>query len=62
MDEDTHPVLEVQFTQTFKIRPPASVSDSVEADYWFHNDTKRILQDGLDVNQGEVEVLSIEDE
>lgn len=53
--------MEVQFTQTFTIRPPDFIKDNVMADEWFHDDPKTILWDALDVDQGEVEVLSIDE-
>lgn len=59
IDDDL--TMRVKFTQEFTIRPPDSITDSVMADNWFHDDPKTILWDALDVNQGDVEVLSIDE-
>jgi len=60
-DDGSDPLsMKVLFTQTINIIPPDSITDRVEADAWFHNDTKMILRDAIDVEQGEVEVLSFD--
>ncbi len=59
MIDDDDLSMRVQFTQTFTIRPPDSIEDRVMADHWFHDDPVTILRDALDIQQGEVEVLEI---
>jgi hypothetical protein len=51
----------VEFRQQLTLRPPGHIEDSVEAKFWFKSDPKEILYDGIDVNQGEVEILEIDE-
>ncbi|UBF19642.1 hypothetical protein HJTV-1_gp60 [Haloarcula virus HJTV-1] len=51
--------LDVEFTQRLTIYPPDEIEDGVDADYWFHNDPVEIIRDGIDLRQGSIEVLSI---
>ncbi len=53
--------MKVQFTQTFTLHPPDSIEDAVEADCWFHENPAERLYDAMDVNQGDIEVLEIND-
>lgn len=61
MVDDNDLTMEVQFTQTFTIRPPDSVNHPVIASEWFHEDPATHLRDALDVRHGDVEVLSIDE-
>lgn len=51
--------MKVRFTQEFTLRPPDYIEDAVAADYWFHDDPEMRLRDGLDIRQGTVEVLHV---
>lgn len=49
----------VKFEKEIEIYPPEFIEDKVEADTWFQSGSRHILQDAIDLRQGEIEVLSI---
>lgn len=51
----------VEFRQQITLRPPEHIGSPIEAKFWLKSDPKEILYDGIDVNQGEVEILEIEE-
>ncbi|AAL54970.1 hypothetical protein HfxHF1_340 [Halophage HF1] len=51
--------LDVEFTQRLTIYPPDEIDDKVDADCWFHDRPEEIIRDGIDLRQGNIEVLSI---
>jgi hypothetical protein len=51
----------VEFRQKVRVRPPNHINDGVSARLWMNRDTKRILYDAIDIDQGEVEILEIEE-
>lgn len=53
--------MKVRFTQEFTIKPPGDIQDEIAARGWLHNDPEMILRPGLDVQQGSIEVLEIND-
>jgi hypothetical protein len=51
----------VEFRQRVKVRPPKHINNNISAKLWMNRDTKRILYDAIDIDQGEVEILEIEE-